>query len=165
MKTKDVMMREVHTCLPDTDLGLAAMQMDEGDFGVLPVVADGTRVVGMITDRDICMAAASRNLAPSEIQVEEVMSREVYSCSPDGDIHRALETMQKRRVRRLPVIEKGRIVGLLSLNDIVRKARSEASADLSAQDVEETLKEICFHSTSALGRPFKRATPEVAAVA
>ena len=68
------MTRDVHTCLPDTDLGLAAMQMWEGDFGVIPVVADGGEVVGMITDRDICMAAASRNKAPGEIRVDEVMT-------------------------------------------------------------------------------------------
>ena len=64
MKTQDVMTREVHTCRPDTDLAMAAMQMWDGDFGVLPVVADGGEVVGMITDRDICMATASKNQAP-----------------------------------------------------------------------------------------------------
>lgn len=165
MKTRDVMTRQVHTCLPDTNLGLAAMQMYEGDFGVLPVVADGGQVVGMITDRDICMAAASRNEAPSAILVEEVMTREVHSCSPDDEIHRALKTMQERRVRRIPVIEKGKIMGLLSLNELALKARSGTSSELSAQDVEETLKEISSHSTFAIGRPFKQfaARPAVTA--
>ena len=155
MKTKDVMTGEVHTCLPDTDLGLAAMQMWEGDFGVLPVVADGGKVVGMITDRDICMAAASRNQAPGAIRVEEVMTGQVYSCSANDDIHDALKTMEQRRVRRLPVLEHGKIVGLLSLNDLALKARSSKLADFTAQDVEETLKAICSHRTYALGRPFK----------
>jgi CBS domain-containing protein len=165
MKTEDVMTREVHTCLPDTDLGLAAMQMWEGDFGVLPVVADGGEVVGMITDRDICMAAASRNKAPGEIRVEEVMTGQVYSCSVDDNIHDALKVMEQRRVRRLPVLEHGRIVGLLSLNDLALKARSSKLADLTAQDVEETLKAICSHRTYALGRPFKDFARKVAAVA
>ncbi len=155
MKTRDVMTRDVHTCLPDTDLGLAAMQMWEGDFGVLPVVADGGEVVGMITDRDICMAAASRNQAPGAIRVEEVMTGQVYSCSVDDDIHNALKVMEQRRVRRLPVLEDGKIVGLLSLNDLALKARSSKLADLTAQDVEEALKAICAHPTYALGRPFK----------
>ena len=92
------------------------------------------------------------------------MTGKVYSCSPDAEIHGALKTMQQRRVRRLPVIDKGRIVGLLSLNDLALKARSGATADLSAQDVEETLKEVCAHSTFALGRPFKLPAPRVAAV-
>lgn len=156
MKTQDVMTKDVHTCLPDTNLGLAALQMSEGDFGVLPVVEDHGRVAGMITDRDICMGVASRDQRPSEIPVEEVMSHEVYSCSPQDEIRDALRTMQQRRVRRLPVIEKGKIVGLLSLNDLALKARSSDQAELSAQDVEETLKEISAHSTSALGRPFQR---------
>jgi CBS domain-containing protein len=155
MKTNDVMTRDVHTCLPETDLGLVAMQMWEGDFGVLPVVADGGEVVGMITDRDICMAAASRNKAPREIRADEVMTGEVYSCAADDEIHAALKVMEERRVRRLPVLEHGKIVGLLSLNDLALKARSSKLADLTAQEVEETLKAICSHPTYALGRPFK----------
>ena len=163
MKIKDVMTREVHTSRPDSDLGMAAMQMWEGDFGVLPVVANGGEVVGMITDRDICMATASKNKAPGAIRVEEVMTGEVYGCSPEAEIQEALKTMQQRRVRRLPVMANGRIVGLLSLNDLALKARGGATADLSAQDVEETLKEVCAHPTFALGRPFKQFAAGVAA--
>ena len=155
MKIKDVMTREVHTSRPDSDLGMAAMQMWEGDFGVVPVVANGGEVVGMITDRDICMATASMNKAPGAIRVEEIMKGEVYGCSPEAEIHEALKTMQQRRVRRLPVIANGKIVGLLSLNDLALKARSGAAVDLSVQDVEETLKAVCAHSTFALGQPMK----------
>ena len=165
MKVKDIMTKEVHACLPDTDLGVAAMEMWEGDFGVLPVVTAEGEPVGMITDRDICMGAASRNEAPGAICVEDVMTREVYSCAPDAEIHKALETMQQRRVRRLPVVEKGRIVGLLSLNAIALKARRDPKSELSSQDVEETLREICAHPTFALGWPlrfFRKITPAAA---
>jgi CBS domain-containing protein len=155
MKVQDIMTKEVHTCLPDTDLGMAAMQMWEGDFGVLPVVSPEGEPVGMITDRDICMGAASRNEAPGSIRVEDVMSGEVYSCAPDAEIHKALETMQQRRVRRMPVVEKGKVVGLLSLNQIALKAQRDPTSELSAQDVEETLREISAHSTFALGRPLR----------
>ncbi len=163
MKIQEVMTREVHTCRPDTDLGMAAMQMWEGDFGVLPVVADGGEVVGLITDRDICMATASKNKAPGAIRADEIITGLVYSCSPEAEIHEALKTMQQRRVRRLPVLANGRIVGLLSLNDLALRARSGATADLSAQDVEETLKEVCAHPTFALRRPFKPFASQVAA--
>lgn len=149
------MTKEVHTCRSDTNLAMAAMQMWEGDFGALPVVEDGGKVVGMITDRDICMGVASRDEAPSKIRVGEIMSGEVYSCSADADIREALKTMQQRRVRRLPVTKEGEIAGLLSLNDLALKARSSKLADLTAQDVEDTLREICAHPTFALGRPFK----------
>ena len=72
------MTRDVHTCRPDTDLAMAAMQMWDGDFGMLPVL-DGRKVVGIITDRDICMAAALRRRDPGMIRVDEVMTNR---CPP-----------------------------------------------------------------------------------
>ena len=145
MKVKDMMTSDVHTCQPETNLAMAAMQMWDGDFGVLPVVADGRKVVGMITDRDICMAAASKQRDPATIRVEDVVTGQVYGCSPDTDIHEALKIMQQRQVRRLPIInaDDGKLAGILSLNDIALKAQSDARAELSAQDVENTLKAIC----------------------
>lgn len=145
MKVKDMMTSDVHTCQPETNLAMAAMQMWDGDFGVLPVVADGRKVVGMITDRDICMAAASKQRDPATIRVEEVVTGQVYGCSPDTDIHEALKIMQQRQVRRLPIInaDDGKLAGILSLNDIALKAQNDGRAELSAQDVENTLKAIC----------------------
>jgi CBS domain-containing protein len=147
MKVQDIMNRDVHTCRPETNLAMAAMQMWDGDFGVLPVLADGGKVVGMITDRDICMAAATKHCDPATIRVEEVTTGEVYGCSPDTDIHEALKIMQQRQVRRLPVINAydGKLAGILSLNDIALKAQADGKAELSAQDVENTLKAICGH--------------------
>ena len=167
MKVQDIMNRDVHTCRPETNLAMAAMQMWDGDFGVLPVLANGGRVVGMITDRDICMAAATKRRDPAEIRVEEVITGRVYGCSPDTEIHEALKIMQQRRVRRLPVMnaEGGKLVGILSLNDVAVKAQADAKADLSAQDVESTLKSICAHPEFSLAMPFEPAVPQIAAVA
>jgi len=155
MKVQDVMKRDVHTCRPDTNLAMAAMQMWDGDFGVLPVLADGGKVVGMITDRDICMAAATKHCDPATIRVEEVTTGEVYGCSPDTDIREALKIMQQRRVRRLPIIsaEDGRLCGILSMNDIALKAQDNRTAELSAQDVENTLKAICARRTKPVQQP------------
>ena len=147
MKVQDVMIRDVHTCRLETNLAMAAMQMWDGDFGVLPFLKDGGKVVGMITDRDICMAAATKHKGPAKIRVEEVITGQVYGCSPDTDIHEALKIMQQRRVRRLPVInaENGELAGILSINDVVLKAQPDGKAELSAKDVENTLKAICAH--------------------
>jgi CBS domain-containing protein len=147
MKVQDVMISDVHTCRPETNLAMAAMQMWDGDFGVLPVLEDGGKVVGIITDRDICMAAATKHKDPAKIRVEEVITGEVYGCSPDTDIHEALKIMQQRQVRRLPVIdaENGKLAGILSMNDVALKAQRDGKAELSAQDVEQTLKAICAH--------------------
>jgi len=165
MKVQDVMTYEVRTCRPETNLSAAAMQMWRGDFGALPVLADGGKVVGMITDRDICIAAATKHRDPATIRVKDVISGEVYGCSPDTDIHEALKIMQQRQVRRLPIINAldGKLAGILSLNDIALKAQSGKRAELSAEDVENTLKTICAHPESSLARPFRPLAPQVAA--
>ena len=120
MRVDDVMTRDVQTCQPETDLSKVAMQMRQGDCGVLPVVASSGEVVGMITDRDICMAAVTKHCDPASIRVSEVISGNVYACSPDADIHTAFNIMWQKHVRRLPVVtaEGGKLVGILSMNDV-----------------------------------------------
>jgi CBS domain-containing protein len=165
MKVKDVMTREVHTCWPDTNLTMAAMQMWDGDFGALPVVQDSGKIAGMITDRDICMAAAMTRRDLATIPVKEVMSGQVYACSSETDVHEALKIMQQRQVRRLPIInpEDGKLAGILSLNDVVRRVQTNGQTELTAQDVEETLKAICTPSSPPpLAKPFQP-PPQLAA--
>jgi CBS domain-containing protein len=149
MKVQDVMTYAVQSCSPETNLSAAAMQMWRGDFGVLPVVASG-KVVGIITDRDICMAAATKHRDPTKIRVKEVISGNVYGCSPDTEIGQALKIMREKQVRRLPIInaEDQSLCGILSLNDIALKAHDAKGAELSSQDVENTLKAICTHRTA-----------------
>lgn len=144
MKVQDIMNREVHCCRPDTSLAMAAMQMWEGDLGILPVL-DGEQVVGVITDRDICMAAATRHRDPGTIQVDDVMSGQVYACPPGIDVHDALKIMRRRQVRRLPVIDpgSGKLVGILSLDDVAIHAHVARRAELNMRDVGKTLQSIC----------------------
>lgn len=153
MKVQDVMTDDVQSCRPETNLAEAAMLMWRGDFGVLPVVTSG-KVVGMITDRDICMAAATKHRDPANIRVKEVISGQVFGCSPDTDIREALKIMRRKQVRRLPIIsaEDGSLNGILSLKDIALKAQDTRGAELSAQDVENTLKAICAHRPVAQER-------------
>ncbi len=129
MKVQDVMTAEVRTCRLDTNLSAAVMQMWNGDCGALPVLADGGELVGMITDRDICIAAATKNRDPEKIRVDEVISGKAYSCSPETEIHEALEIMQEKRVRRLPVINShdGKLAGILSMNDVALKAQGSCA--------------------------------------
>ena len=147
MKVEDVMTKGVQSCRPETNLADAAMRMWRNDCGVLPVLANGEKVVGMFTDRDICMAAATKHRDPTNIRVSEVTSGKVYSCSPDADVHEALKTMQQKQVRRLPIIrsEDGKLVGILSMNDLALMEQGGAKAELSAEDVEQTLRGICTH--------------------
>jgi CBS domain-containing protein len=149
MKVQDVMTETVTTCRPETNLAEAAALMWQIDCGTLPVVADGGKVVGIITDRDIAIAAGTRNLAPSQIPVGDVMSKTVYDCAPEDNIHSALKTMRKDRIRRLPAVdEEGRLRGILSMNDVVlhaEKLDGRKTIDLSYDDAVNTLKAICEH--------------------
>jgi predicted transcriptional regulator len=142
-----------------------AMQMWRGDFGVMPVVAGG-KVVGMITDRDICMAAATKHRDPVNIRVKEVISGQVYGCSADTDIREGLKIMRQKQVRRLPIIrpEDGRLEGILSMNDLALKATVERNAGLSAEDVENTLRAICTHRALSPTKPLQQPMAQQLAV-
>ena len=148
MKVQDLMTREVKSCDLDTNLAAAAALMWAGDCGVLPVLKEG-RVVGMITDRDIALAVGTRRRIAEEIPVREAMSGDIYACLPEDDVHSALKTMRRDRVRRLPVINRhGELVGILALNDIAvhaEKFEGHNPLRLSYDDVVNTLKAVCEH--------------------
>lgn len=126
MKIRYLMNTRVETCAPDDTLNRAAQIMWEHDRGCLPVVDAEAHVVGMLTDRDICMAAFTRGKALQECRVGEAMCRTVYSCSEDDRVTDVEELMQDRQIRRIPVLgEWGQLVGILSLADLARFAQSK----------------------------------------
>jgi CBS domain-containing protein len=155
MKVQDLMTSEVKSCRPETNLAEAAAMMLEYDCGALPVVNHEHRVIGMITDRDIAIAAATKARLASEIPVSEVISRKVYSAMPDEDIHTALKIMRHEKVRRLPIVNRdGMLQGILSLNDIALRAEEEEGRrhpDLTYEGAMSAFKAICEH------RPARRA--------
>jgi len=125
MKVKELMTREVECCTPDTNLSTAAMMMWRCDCGVVPVKDGDGRVLGMITDRDICMAVATQHRLADDILVKEVMSGKVYTVRAGDDIEVAEERMRSERVRRLPVVNAdGRLAGVLSISDLVQNVES-----------------------------------------
>jgi len=123
------MSREVIICTPDMELARVGWLMWEGDCGSLPVVHEG-KIAGVITDRDLCMAAAMKPRPCTEIRVAEAMSAgDVAVVREDGSLEDALALMAERRVRRLPVLSvAGDLVGIFSLNDAVRAADRLAGA-------------------------------------
>ena len=145
MKVKDVMTKDVRICGINDDLSTAARTMWTRDCGVLPVVGKDGHMVGVLTDRDVCIAAGCKNLPPAMIGVSDVMTRRVFSCAPESPIRDALQILREKQVRRLPVIDaNGRLCGILSLNDVALKAlATKKPSELSATDVEQTLAAIC----------------------
>ena len=152
MKISSIMNPNVETARAEDDLAKAAMVMWRKDCGFVPIVDDAThRVVGVITDRDICMASWIRNQPLSELRVSDSMSRELFSCSPDDNVSVAERLMQSRQIRRLPVIDKeGHLVGILSLADIVRgtERAGRGVSDVSSNEVASTLATICQPRTT-----------------
>lgn len=143
MKVKDIMTGEPRTCSPTINLAAAAALMLDSDCGILPVVDDG-KLVGVVTDRDMYIALATRNKLASELTVREVVQSPVYTCGPDEDVQAALETMKEHCVRRLPVEGfGGTIMGIVSMNDIV--LASGPRKPVRDAEVVSTLQAICSH--------------------
>jgi CBS domain-containing protein len=107
----------------------AARRLASEDVGSLPVV-DGDRLVGMVTDRDIVLQVVAKDLDPNKVPVSDVCSESPVTAEPDEALDEALERMAKERVRRLPVVSDGRLVGILAQADIARTARPESTGRL-----------------------------------
>ena len=147
MRVADVMTRDVVYCHPLDSLRRAGELMWSRDVGSLPVLDYDDRPIAMITDRDIAMAAAIRGMALHELQVQACMSEELIGCGPNDTVESAEEKMRTNQVHRLPVVERGRVVGIVSLNDIARAVLPKAPRG-DVRDVVETLGAIT-HPRSA----------------
>lgn len=146
MKVNEVMTPNVKAIWLTESLADAAKLMWDHDCGALPVIKDGRKVIGMITDRDICMAVAIRDANPSSISVEEVITGQVYSVNPEDDIERALQTMQDHKIRRLPVLNADdELEGILSMNDVVLNAKAAKTGPVPYAAVVKTYQAICEH--------------------
>ena len=152
MKVKEVMTPNAKAIWLTESLADAAQLMWENDCGVLPIIKDGWKVIGLITDRDVCMASAMKDRNPSSISVEEVMTGQVYAVGPEDNIDQALQLMQQHKIRRLPVINpEGELEGILSMNDVVLLAKAPDGAEdsLDYDDVVKTYQAICQHPVRA----------------
>jgi CBS domain-containing protein len=146
MKVKAIMTTEVKSCRPAAHLAAVAEVMRKFHYGVLPVVDDDGKVLGMITDRDICLAMNQKDHDVSSTEVSAVISSSVYGCAPRDDVKRALKTMRKQKVKRLPVVNRaGALKGILSIGDILlhtRKAKCKKGQARRYKDVARTLQAI-----------------------
>jgi CBS domain-containing protein len=149
MKVKEVMTLNPTGCTSTNSLADVAGLMWDNDCGIVPVLAEGGKVVGVITDRDICMAAALKGYQLANIAVEDTISGKVFTCKTEDNVRTALETMKEKKIRRLPVLnDDGTLAGMLSMNDIVLQAsegKPNKTPDVSYADVVSTYKSICEH--------------------
>ncbi|MEK6207559.1 MAG: CBS domain-containing protein [Chloroflexota bacterium] len=133
MKVRELMTKQPTTVEPDAKLGEVATLMKQEDCGSIPVV-EGGRLVGIVTDRDIVVRGVASGKDPKNQRVSEVMSADPVSIGPDEDITAAEKVMGDRQIRRLPVVEGGKLVGIIVTAQIARAGNDRS--------VGETLKEI-----------------------
>jgi CBS domain-containing protein len=127
----EVMTRDVQTLAPDDTIRAAAQKMDELNVGVLPV-CDGTKLVGMLTDRDIVVRAVSAGVGAGQ-PIGDIVSAPVDWCYDSEDVSVVQHKMADRQIRRLPVVNADkRLVGIVSLGDVATNADGELSSTLGA---------------------------------
>jgi CBS domain-containing protein len=134
-RVAEVMTPGVETTSSAEALRDAARTMREGDFGSMPVVDDG-RLVGILTDRDIVVRAVAEGLDPAVVRVGEVASRDPVTVGSDEALDEAMELMAHHRVRRLPVVDDGRLVGVVSQADIALGAK-EAKTGAVVEEISQ----------------------------
>jgi CBS domain-containing protein len=154
MNIGQLMTRNPRTCTLDDPLGAAAQIMWDHDCGCVPIVDGDGKAIGMITDRDVCMAAYTQGKSLWEMAVSTAASHGVICVREDESLDAAESLMRLHKIRRLPVLDgEGRLVGILSMNDLARRAHlGHRQGDLGADAIARTLAAVCApngHATAA----------------
>jgi len=149
MKIRDLMTKDVATCTATDSLNRAAQLMWDRRCGSVRVLDDGDQVVGILTDRDVCMAAYTQGRRIDDIPVTTAMSRPVWTCTPSNTTEEAEDLMMAHGVRRLVVVDEGRLQGLVSLDDIARSGVEwDGKGEIDLERVAVALGEIARRTTS-----------------
>jgi len=142
MNVEELMNRKVHTCQPENSLNVPARLMWEWDVGCIPVVDADDRPVGIITDRDICMSSYFTGKPLEQQAVSHAMAKKVHAARMGQSIRGAEELMRTKQIRRLPVVDDaGKLVGILSLNDLALAAGPKRA--VQPDELTATLASIC----------------------
>jgi CBS domain-containing protein len=153
MRVKDMMSHPAVTCPVSATLDEVARQMWEHDFGMIPLVDGESRVIGVITDRDICMAAYTQGRPISEIGAASAMASEVACVHPDDSVQAVESLMSHKQIRRVPVVDRdGRAVGVLSMSDLARLT-AHVRGDGAEHELVETLAAISRPRNGMQGVP------------
>ena len=156
MNVERVMNRDVRACRPDDTLNRAAQLMWDNACGCVPIVSERHQPIGILTDRDICMAAYTQGRPLSEITVATSMAHKVITCRTEDAVHRVIDLMRENAIRRLPVVDRdGRLRGIVSLDDLasesLRNFRGAINREL-ANRLGEAFLSICAHRARKTAR-------------
>jgi CBS domain-containing protein len=141
MLVNEIMRKPPATCATNDTITTAAKIMHEHHCGFVPVVDGHGIVIGVVTDRDVCLIVGDKNRAMTHVSVQDAMSHPVFSCYADENVKVTLATMAKRHVRRLPVLDKhGHLQGVLSIDDVIQAPQRRGSP--TAEEIVSALRGI-----------------------
>lgn len=136
MKARDIMTGSLITCSPEASVAEAARLMRERNTGDVLVTDDG-KLVGIVTDRDIAVRVAAKELDPREVSIRHSMSKRVVTGQPAWDLDKVIKTMGKHQVRRLPIVDGGMLVGIVSLGDLALRTARDKHVAKSLKQISE----------------------------
>lgn len=136
----------------DRTAGDAAGLMAQFDFGAVPVT-DGDRLVGVVTDRDLVIRVLANRQDPNAVTLGEIATKEVATVTPDTELADARGVMERERVRRLPVVKQGALVGMLSLGDVAVALSSERQVGEALKEISESPSTRSLNDGPAVGTP------------
>lgn len=128
MKLREVMSKPVVRIQPDETVAVAARLLEHNNIGAMPVCGTDGRLCGMLTDRDIVTRCLAAGKSPQNTSVREIMTGKVYVARPDMEASMAAGLMGREQIRRLPVMENGRLCGIVSLGDLAIKEGTKEEA-------------------------------------
>ena len=140
MRVRDLMSKSVVTIAPEESAALAARLLSRHELGALTVCAPDGTLAGIVTDRDIVTRCVAAGEEPGRVPVRDIMSPAPSVITPEAPVSAAARLMAQRQVRRLPVVEQGQVVGMLSLGDLARSRRTDTEAAEALSDISASLR-------------------------
>lgn len=141
MKVKDCMCNDVWTCTPDTTIADCAKKMKDYHTGCIPVCNQNEEILGIVTDRDLILRCIACDKDPKTTKINDVMTGDICCCTPTDDIENVESKMNKLHVRRIPVVEGTKVVGMVTLGDLVK------TSNINKEDVYFTIENIYKNSS------------------
>ena len=142
MQVRDLMNPSVVTITPQESASLAARLLSRHNLGALPVCGNDGGLRGIVTDRDIVLRCIAAEDDPAQTQVKDIMTRNCAVASPDDDAREATRLMAARQVRRLPVLEGGKVVGMVSLGDLAKCRQFDMEAGKALSEISDPVKKL-----------------------
>ena len=141
MKVKELMCNEICTCTPDTTIADCAKLMSGSHVGCVPVCNQNNEILGIVTDRDLILRCVACDKDPKTTKVNDVMTSNICCCTPTDEVENVESKMNKLHVRRIPVVEGKKVIGMVTLADLVTKP------NINKEGVYVTIENICKNST------------------